>query len=120
MHSLSFYQLHTHTHTHMQPGLDSRAGEAGDRGRFLFFSPSSPPLTTSKDFSGGVKAACLIAALAVSTMFKNRRRGQRGSHFKITTQRGKRGRETTAAGTQRWGKGGRRDVGRERDELDVY
>lgn len=27
---------------------------------------------------------CLIVALGVSTVFKNRRREQRGSHFKIT------------------------------------
>lgn len=75
--------MHTFTHTHTYPGLDSRAGEAGDRQRCLFLYPSSPSLTTSKDFSESVKPR-LIAALAVSAMFKNRRREQRGSHFKIT------------------------------------
>ncbi len=123
----TFTHTFTYTQAHTHPGLDSRAGEAGDRGRCLFSSPSSPSLTTSKDFSESVKAR-LIAARAVRAVFKNRRRERRGSHFQITfppsveTERKtpqRQGNERRA-GMCRWQEGGVERCRYWEGKLDVY
>lgn len=68
-------------HTYTQPDLHSWAEEASNGERCLL--PALLPISTSKQFAGIVRV-CLIAARAVSAMFKHRRREQRGSHFTIT------------------------------------
>lgn len=73
--------MHTRTHALALTAEQKRQATGKD---VCTFYPSSPSFTTSKHFRESVKA-CLIAALAVSAEFKNRRGEQRGSHFKITS-----------------------------------